>query len=465
MRLRLKFFLLSIIPLLASLGLITLAVKQQEKKLAERERALFESAYMTARQTELRQYVQLAQSTIAPLYNGERDDEATRQEAIRLLASLDYGLDGYFFVYEMSGTNVMHARQPELVGKDLSEMRDLNGVPVIQQLIARAKEGGGFVRYAWEKPSSRTIAPKLGYAIALPRWNWMMGTGLYLDDIQSTLGKVDEQISDNVGTTMLWIAGVALLGLGLIGGSGLALNLSDAREADVKLRLMARQVVQSQEDERAHLSRELHDSTSQTLVSIKLLVESAVAQLENQQVTAPPALSKALGRLNDALTEVRHISHRLRPAALDVLGLPEALEHLGREFNVDGRLVFSMRVRGTRLHLPDEINTVLFRITQEALTNIDKHAQDASRVQLWLIYHARGVRLSVRDDGAGFDVDGVSKDPRRGIGLRNMRERLASIGGTFEIFSRRGETRLVADVPLSAVTRFSRPQPLPAPSP
>jgi two-component system NarL family sensor kinase len=459
MRLRLKFFLLSIIPLLASLGLIALAIKEQERKLASRERALFESAYMTARQAELRQYVQLAQSIIAPLYNGPSDDESVRKEALRLLASLDYGRDGYFFVYELNGTSVMHARQPELVGKDLSKMRDPNGIPVIQQLIARAREGGGFVQYAWEKPSSRSITPKLGYAVALPRWNWMMGTGLYLDDIQTTLGKVDEQISDNVATTMLWLAAVALLGVGLIGGSGLVLNLSDARQADVKLRLMARQVVKSQEDERAHLSRELHDSTSQTLVSIKLLVESAVAQMEHQQAKPPPALSKALVRLNDALTEVRHISHRLRPAALDVLGLPEALEHLGREFNIDGRLAFTMRVRGIRLHLPDEINTVLFRITQEALTNIEKHAHAASRVQLWLIYHARGVRLSVRDDGAGFDVASVSKDPRRGIGLRNMRERLASIGGTFEVFSRRGETRLVANVPLSAVTRFSRPSP------
>lgn len=460
MRLRLKFFLLSVIPLLLSLGLITLAVKQQEKHLSERERSLFESAYMNARQIELRQYVELAQSTIAPLYNGANDTPAIRQEALRLLASLNFGLDGYFFVYDMNGTNVMHARQPNLVGKNLAQMRDRNGVAVIQELIARAQEGGGFVRYAWEKPSSQTVAPKLGYAVGLPRWGWMLGTGLYLDDIQSTLEKVDRQISDNVATTMLWIAAVALLGVGLIGGSGFVLNLSEAREADEKLRLMARQVVQSQEDERAHLSRELHDSTSQTLVSIKLLIESAIAKMDSQSQAPPPALAKALARLNDALTEVRLISHRLRPAALDVLGLPAALENLGREFNVDGRLVFLMRVRGARVHLPDELNTVLFRITQEALTNIDKHAHQAQRVQLWLIYHRRGVRLSVRDDGVGFDVASVSKDPRRGIGLRNMRERLASIGGTLEIVSRRGETRLVADVPMSAIARFSSIQPI-----
>lgn len=459
MRLRFKFFLLSIIPLLASLGLIAMALKQQERNLSERERVLFESAYMLARQTELKHYVELAQSTIAPLYNSARDDPAIRKEALRRLAALEYGVDGYFFVYELNGRNVMHARQPELVGQDLSDMRDVNGISVIKQLIARSLEGGGFVRYTWEKPSTRSATPKLGYAVALPRWNWMLGTGLYLDDIQVTLDKVDQQVSENVATSMLWIAGVALLGVGLIGGSGLALNLSDAREADSKLRLMARQVVQSQEDERAYLSRELHDSTSQTLVSIKLLMESAVAQLEPQLALVPPALSKALSRLNDALTEIRRISHRLRPAALDVLGLPEALENLGREFNVDDRLFFSMRVKGDRIDLPDEINTVLFRITQEALTNIDKHAKHADRVQLRLIFHGKGVRLIVKDNGTGFNVDSVYNDPHRGIGLRNMRERLASVGGTLEIFSKHGETRLVADVHISAIDRFSHSQP------
>ncbi len=459
MRLRLKFFLLSITPLLGCLILITMALKQQEKNLSERERALFEKAYMAARETELKHYVDLAQSTIAPLYHGHLDTPAIRQEALNRLASLDYGVDGYFFVYELNGTNLMHARQPKLVGKDLSDMKDPHGIPVIRALIQRAVNGGGFVRYTWEKPSTKDTAPKLGYAVALSRWNWMLGTGLYLDDIQRTLTQVDQQVSENVATSMLWIAGVALLGVGIIGGCGLALNLSEAKVADSKLRLMARQVVQSQEDERAYLSRELHDSTSQTLVSIKLQLELAVTQLKPQVSAVPAALPKALHRLNEALTEVRNISHRLRPAALDVLGLPDALENLGREFNLDDRLLFSMRVKGLRRNLPNEINTVLFRVTQEALTNIQKHAQGADQVHLWLIFHAKGVRLIVRDNGSGFNVNDVHKDPRRGIGLRNMRERLASIGGTLKIWSRPGETRLVADVHISAIDQFAQIQP------
>jgi two-component system, NarL family, sensor kinase len=452
-RLRLRFILLAVTPLLVSLGLIALAVLFQQERLYARERALVESAYMTARQAELRNYVHIAQSTIAPLYDTRRDDEGIRQDAMRQLQALDYGIDGYFFVFDTGGRNIMHPRQPELVGQDLWNLRDTTGVLVIRDLIARAHEGGGFVQYLWQKPSTHTLAPKLGYAISLPRWNWVIGTGLYLDDMHATLAQLDRQVSDNVATTLAWIAGIAAFGVALIGVSGLALNLSDARIADAKLKLLARQVVKSQEDERAHLSRELHDSTSQTLVSIKLLLESAAAQLEQNKQPLPASMTKALSRLGDALTEVRGISHRLRPAELDVLGLPAALEDLGREFLEHSAMDFSMKVRGHPVRLPDEVNTVLFRVAQESLTNIEKHAE-ATRVQLWLVFHAKGLRMRLIDDGLGFDVPAIRANPRRGIGLRNMRERVESIGGLFAIVSQPNRTQVVADIPSAAIRRF-----------
>ncbi len=450
MRLKLKVFLLAVIPLLASAVLIAWAVGQQEKNLSQRERALVESAYMANKQTELRHYVDLAQSVIAPLYASGRNDEATQAEAMRLLAALDYGADGYFFLYDMNGRNLMHPRQPELMGRNLWEMRDAQGQPIIQHLIAKARDGGGYAQYVWQKPSSQQITPKLGYVISLPRWNWMLGTGLYLDDIHATLAQLDQQVSDNVRTTMWWIAGISLAGIALLGACGLALNLSESREADHKLRLLARQVVKSQEDERAHLSRELHDGTSQTLVSIKLLIESAQAQLGRETVP----LSKALVRLNEALHEVRNISHRLRPAELDVLGLPAALEQMGREFSEHSDMAFDMRVGGAPVALPDAVSTVLFRVTQEALTNIEKHA-GAGQVQLRLIFGAAGVRLRITDDGSGFDEQAVALDPRRGIGLRNMRERVDSIGGRFSVRSRAGRTDVIAEVSVAAIRRLS----------
>ncbi|CAG1013171.1 two-component system, NarL family, sensor kinase [Burkholderiaceae bacterium] len=452
MRLKLKVFLLAVIPLVGSLALIALAVQYQARDLASRERALVEEAIMASKEAELSHYIELARSTIRPLYASHRDDEETRAEAIRLLSALDYdGSDGYFFVYDVAGRALMHPRQPELVGRDLWDMHDVNGFPVIRELIATGHTGGGTVRYVWQKPSNREQTPKLSYVIPLPRWNWMLGTGVYLDDVHVTLAQLDRQVNANIDATMWWIAGIAVLGIALIGACGLALNLSESRIADAKLRLLARQVVQSQEAERAHLSRELHDSTSQILVSIKLLMESAIVKLGE---AAPPALTKALDRLKAALGEVRNISHRLRPAELDVLGLPTALERLGEEFSEHSGMAISVRVHGAA-PLPDEVNTVLFRITQEALTNIEKHAR-ASRVGISLVFGKRGLRLRIADDGSGFDVEAVRLHPKRGIGLRNMRERLASIDGNLIVQSAPGRTHVIAEVPAASFLHVER---------
>ena len=448
MNLRLKIVALAVAPLLIALVLVALAVRHQEHDLAQRERALIENSYMAQRRSELRSYVDLAVSNLLPLYESGQDDEATRNEALRRLAALNYGDDGYFFVYDMEGNSLMHSRQPELVGQNLWGMRDSQGRYTIQDLIKGAKEkGGAYVEYEWRKPSSAQLAPKLGYVTAMPRWNWMVGTGLYLDDIQSTMDTLDRQMNANVTATLLWIAGIAALCLGVVSAAGLLLNLSEHRTAEAKLRLLARRVVQSQEEERGHLARELHDGTSQTLVSAKLLIESAVESLESRHQPTPTALPKALQRLNDSLMEVRRISHRLRPALLDTLGLPAALERLVDEFRDEGVVDASMMIEGEAFELQPEVKTALFRLTQEALTNVRKHA-DAQHVHVALAFDEKdGVRLEVSDDGTGFDIDAVQLDPRRGIGLRNMRERMEAIGGQLAMHSNQGRTSIEAEVP------------------
>ena len=456
-RLRKQIVLLAVVPLLASLVLIAMAVRFQAHDLAERERVLVESAYLSSKEQELRNHVDVAMSMVRPIYDSGRDDAAAKAEAAHILQGLRYGGgDGYFFAYDWDGINIVHPVQPELLGKDLWEVRDRDGRPVVQALIARAKEGEGFFRYVWNKPTTRQQSPKMSYVVGLPRWQWMLGTGVYLDDIQVTLTALDRQVSDNIWTTMLWIAAIALVGISLVAGTALALNLSAYRAADAQLQLMARKVVESQEIERAHLSRELHDGTSQTLVSIKLLIDSAAQQLQHQPRVAAELLVKARGRMSEALGEVRQISHRLRPAVLDTLGLPSALRHLGEEFAEHAHLAFFLRTRGLEVDLPEEIKTVLFRVAQEALTNIEKHA-NASRVDFRLIYHPRGVRLTIADDGDGFNVQGVQSDPRRGIGLRNMQERLASVGGVCAVVSQPHSTRVVAHVPRAMVERFAAP--------
>ncbi len=470
MRLRLKILLLALLPLVASLLLIAVAVRQQERELLAREHAAVQRAYMDARRDELRHYVELAVSTLQPLYErapglaaqgSAADVERDKREALRLLSSLDYGEDGYFFVYDLQGRVLMHSRQPSLIGRDLWELRDPLGRPTIQQLVAQAKAGGGYVDYLWRKPSSGEMAPKLGYVVAMERWNWMLGTGLYLDGIRATLEQLDREAQANIARTMWGIAAIAVFGVALISACALALNLSEHRQAEARLRALAHQVVRSQEDERAHLSRELHDGVSQTLVSTKLLIESA------QQAGATTLLPRALERLNDSLTEVRRLSHRLRPALLDTLGLPAALEHLAREFDEGGVVPVSLRVAGEPRELPELLNTVLFRVAQEALTNVAKHAGEA-RVEMSLEFappdpkgEPGGVLLRVLDDGAGFDPDDAERaDPHRGIGLRNMRERLASVDGALDLQSSPGHgTQIEAIVPAAAIRRLARDNP------
>jgi two-component system, NarL family, sensor kinase len=159
-------------------------------------------------------------------------------------------------------------------------------------------------------------------------------------------------------------------------------------------------------------------------------------------------------RLTAALTEVRGMSHRLRPVMLDTLGLSAALGQLTDEMWAHSGTHATVVVEGVPFELPDDIKTVLFRVTQEALTNIQKHAQ-ATQVALTLVFSKGGVLLRVQDNGAGFDTEAVLHHPSRGIGLRNMRERLASIDGQLGVQSRPGATVVLAEVHEAAILRFA----------
>jgi two-component system NarL family sensor kinase len=445
MKLRQKFIILAIAPLIMAFLAIALAVRYQAGLLAKQQRLSVENAYLSGKKAELTHYVVLATHSIAHLYETGRQDVAAQEEAKAILAKLDYGDDGYFFVYDLQGNNLMHPRQPDLVGRNLWNLRDANGNATIQRLITQAKAGGGYVQYLWRKPSSGKIVPKLGYVVTLDRWGWMLGTGIYLDDVDTAVARIDGQISGNIQSTMLWIAGIAIASALIIGLCGLALNISEYRVADAKLRVLAQRVVRSQEEERARLSRDLHDGISQWLVSIKLQVESGIAKMvdSSRLEVARDSFNRAAAQLNDVLGEVRRISHDLRPTLLDDLGLAPALDHLIREFSDRSGIVTKFEAAGNVDGLPAVANTVLFRIAQESLTNITRHAQ-ASHVTVELTGDALGVRLIITDNGSGFDVAKVAQSPNRGIGLRNMHERLEAVNGRLQLHSSSEGTRVIA---------------------
>lgn len=453
MRLRQKIIVLAVLPLVIAVLVIAALVAVQTRALARQEAVLLEESMLAAKRTELRHYVELAQTAIAHIYESGRDDPLAREEVKRILNTMSFGEDGYFFAYDAAGTNLVHPRQPDLVGTNLIQATDPQGVAVIRELLATAQSGGGFLRYIWNKPSTSQPADKLSYVVGLERWGWMYGTGIYLDDVAAGTQKIKEEAAANISATMLALAAVAVTAALAVFAGGMVLNISEQRIADQQLKQLTQRLVSSQEEERARVSRELHDGLSQLLVSTKFRFELAQERLLSGRGDASAAIDEGIAGLSGAIHEIRRISHNLRPSLLDNLGLPAALEQLAEDFGRRTGITVRTAIGPLPTLAAGSATTSLYRVAQEALTNVERHAH-ARHAELMLDTTVGHLRLTLRDDGIGLDATGPL---RKGIGLRNMRERVEHHGGTLEVSqgSEVGGTALVVRIPLTAVVEES----------
>jgi len=204
-----------------------------------------------------------------------------------------------------------------------------------------------------------------------------------------------------------------------------------------------RKVVEAQELERTRLARELHDETGQALTSILLGLKSLEQALDSDEGREGVASLRDL--VVSTLQDVRRLAVELRPSALDDFGLAPALEHLVDTYGRQAAVPVHLEIRLGDERLPAEVETTLYRMVQEALTNVAKHA-DATSISILLTRTASSVRLVVEDDGAGFEPGGARDG---GLGLPGMRERVALLDGRLRIESAHGKgTTLVAEVPV-----------------
>ena len=225
---------------------------------------------------------------------------------------------------------------------------------------------------------------------------------------------------------------------GLAARAATAVDLSRRVSRDT-----VRRVVAAQELERSRLARELHDETGQALTSILL----GLKPLEDS--TSPEEARRGVAAVRElvvsTLQDVRRLAVELRPAALDDFGLASAVERLAQTFREQSGLRVDLEARLAEERLPSEVETALYRIVQEALTNIAKHSR-ATRVSILLTRRDTSVAAVVEDDGTGFDP---SADAHGGLGIVGMRERLALLGGRLAIESApTAGTTLIAEVPL-----------------
>jgi len=226
---------------------------------------------------------------------------------------------------------------------------------------------------------------------------------------------------------------------------GTAIERKRAEEALGKL---LNQVLTAQEEERARIARELHDETGQSLASLVV----GLSALENARTlkAAKTQAGELRGLASLAVGEVRRLAWGLRPSVLDDLGLVAALERYAVEFARSRGIRVDVRARGLDERLPSRAETALYRLVQEALTNVAKHAE-AKAVAIAVERRRSSARLTVGDDGRGFDVEATLSHvgASEHFGLHGMRERAALLGGSVTIESApRNGTTIIVEIPL-----------------
>lgn len=206
-------------------------------------------------------------------------------------------------------------------------------------------------------------------------------------------------------------------------------------------------LLRAEEAERRRIARELHDETGQVLTAIRLELGLLARQVEGN-APAREALDRALDLTRRALETIRATVRGLRPAALDDLGLASAVETLAEEFSARTGVIVDLATREPPADIPPEVEVALYRIFQEALTNVARHA-DARRVQASITVDADGITLVVQDDGRGFDPARPARAGESRAGLTGMRERLLGLGGRLDVITAPGRgVRLEARMPL-----------------
>jgi two-component system sensor histidine kinase UhpB len=230
----------------------------------------------------------------------------------------------------------------------------------------------------------------------------------------------------------------------------LACTLNMMLEAiDESTRQRSTQIIAAQEEERKRVARELHDETSQVLTS--LLISLAVVEASVTTSEAHERIAETRTLAHQTLRAIRNLSADLRPSALDDLGLLPALRWYIKEYQQKTAIEVDFKASGIKERLAPEMETVLYRVVQEALTNVAKHAQ-AHKVSATLEGDGDGITATIIDDGRGFAIEKLQKAPgqeRGGWGLVGMYERSQLLGGTLDVESHPGHgTTIRARIPL-----------------
>lgn len=214
-----------------------------------------------------------------------------------------------------------------------------------------------------------------------------------------------------------------------------------------ELQKLASRLLRVQEEERRRISRELHDDINQRLALLVMEIEGVERQLSSSPLHMGRAVRAIQDRVVELSEDVRHLAYQFHPSILDDLGLPIALQRLVDDFSARSNIRGSFHHKNIPAVVPQEIATCLYRVVQESLNNVARHAQ-ASRVEVELVRSRFELTVTITDDGVGFDAE-PSQYGEHGLGLLSMKERVALVHGVLQIVSAVGRsTKVQVVVPL-----------------
>nr|WP_150654250.1 methyl-accepting chemotaxis protein [Pseudomonas fluorescens] len=225
--LRSKVILLTIIPgllLAAVISGITFGVLQ---KLASEEVEQTRDLLINERKTSLEHYMEIAQASIQPIYDASKNgDSNARDQAVKILRTLSFDKQNYFYGYDSSSVRVFSANLNTDIGKSFVDSKDANGVYVIRGLVDAARTGTHFFRYHWQTPNSPQPTPKLGYTVYLDKWDLIVGTQVNLDDLEVQVQAIASERYERIGQYTAYILFLAVCGLLLVALVGIWLGNS-----------------------------------------------------------------------------------------------------------------------------------------------------------------------------------------------------------------------------------------------
>jgi signal transduction histidine kinase len=335
----------------------------------------------------------------------------------------------------------------ERLRREVAELRDANlGVLSTDSSRWRAEAG--------ELLTTR-IMPKREAAIQVANDLQELNRSAYVEQQHEAAllyREIQNRFWQTFGLAVLATLGIALLSAFHV--SRLERHLRDEQEKDartaVELQLLSAKLVSAQEEERRTIARELHDEIGQVLAVIKMDLSHATRLIASGEAT-PDVLDDARSITDRALHAVRDISHFLHPPLLDDLGLSAAVDWYVQSINKRHELRVELQTQNMSARLPTDVEVAVYRIVQEGLNNVLRHAK-AGRCDVELTRAGTRVTVQIRDDGIGFDL----KQPRgvdtgHGLGLIGIRERVMQLGGVLRLDSVPGRgTTLRAEFQISA---------------